>query len=107
MEKYIDRANAAGRLNYHFTDTEDILSRLRLINNSVLCNTADIMFSSEPRLEIQMAIFATTERLTFNDINRVEGRVLDLVDAAELYIRNTMRYRVVINVLLTRVTSQA
>ena len=60
-------------------------------------NTAKIMFGKEPRIEIQMAIFATTEKLTFNDINRAEGRILDLVDIGERYIRNAMRYRVIID----------
>ena len=97
LQKYISRANTAGRLDYQFTDAGDILGRLKLIDNSILNNTADIMFGKEPGLEIQMAIFATEEKLTFNDIYRVEGRVLNLVDAAERYIRNTMRYRVVID----------
>ena len=97
LEKYIGRANAAGRLDYRYTNPEDILGRLKLVDNDIPNNTADIMFGKEPGLEMQMAIFATTEKLTFNDIHRVEGRVLDLVDAAERYIRNTMRYRVVID----------
>ncbi|MCL2152276.1 MAG: putative DNA binding domain-containing protein [Oscillospiraceae bacterium] len=97
LEKYIDKANTAGRLDYQYTDAKDILSRLRLIENEVLNNTADVMFGKQPRLEIQMAIFATTEKLTFNDIYRAEGRVLDLVDIAERYIRNAMRYRVIID----------
>ena len=68
-----------------------------MYDNGVLNNTAHIMFGKDPGLEIQMAIFATSEKLTFNDINRAEGRVLDLVDIAERYIRNVMRYRVVID----------
>jgi ATP-dependent DNA helicase RecG len=55
------------------------------------------MFGNKPKLEIMMATFASKEKLTFNDINRAEGRVIDLVDAAEKYIRNTMRYRVIID----------
>jgi len=97
LKKYIGRANAAGRIDYQYSNAEDILCRLKLVENGILNNTADIMFGKEPGLEIQMAIFATTEKLTFNDIYRAEGRVLDLVDVAERYIRNTMRYRVVID----------
>jgi len=97
LKKYIGRANDAGRLDYRYTNKEDILSRLKLLENDILCNTADIMFGKSPRLEIQMAIFATKEKLTFNDIFSAEGRVLDLVDTAERYIRNNMRYRVIID----------
>ena len=67
------------------------------MENGTLNNTAKVMFGKEPRIEIQMAIFATTEKLTFNDINRAEGRILDLVDIGERYIRNAMRYRVIID----------
>jgi len=97
LEKYIGRANAAGRLEYPYTDVADILGRLNLIENGTVNNTADFMFGKAPRLEIQMAIFASNERLTFNDIYCTEGRIIDLVDAAERYIRNYMRYRVIID----------
>jgi hypothetical protein len=41
----------------------------------------EIMFSKNPDLEIQMAIFATEEKLTFNDICRTSRRVVDLIEA--------------------------
>ena len=41
-----------------------------------------------------MAIFATEERLTFNDIQRHHGPVLKLVDIAENYIKNNIHWRV-------------
>ena len=97
LKKYIGRANEAGRLDYRYTNREDILGRLKLIKSNAVSNTAEIMFGKDPEIEMQMAVFATKEKLTFNDIYRTEGRVLDLVDIAEKYIRNTMRYRVIID----------
>ena len=97
LEAYIGKAIAAGRLDYPYTNPKDILSRLRLMENNVLNKTAEIMFAKDPTTEIQMAIFATEEKLTFNDIYRTNGRILDLVDIAERYIRNAMRYRVIID----------
>ena len=41
-----------------------------------------------------MAIFATNERLTFNDIQRHHGPVLKLVDIAESYIKSNIHWRV-------------
>ena len=41
-----------------------------------------------------MAIFATNERLTFNDIQRHHGPVLKLVDIAENYIKSNIHWRV-------------
>ena len=80
-----------------FDDIMELLPIEEKHGNDVLNNTADIMFGKSPRLEIQMAIFASTKKLTFNDIYSAEGRVIDLVDIAERYIRNTMRYRVIID----------
>jgi ATP-dependent DNA helicase RecG len=97
LEKYISRAVAAGRLDYSYTHSEDILERLDLKDNGMVKNAAEVMFSKRPRLAMQMATFASKEKLTFNDINHAEGRVLDLVDIGERYIRNTMRYRVIID----------
>jgi ATP-dependent DNA helicase RecG len=97
LEKYIGRAVAAGRLDYSYTHAEDILERLDLKDNGMVKNAAEVMFSKRPRLAMQMATFASKEKLTFNDINHAEGRVLDLVDIGERYIRNTMRYRVIID----------
>ena len=41
-----------------------------------------------------MAIFATNERVTFNDIQRVHGPIIRLVDVAEKYILNNIHWRV-------------
>jgi ATP-dependent DNA helicase RecG len=97
LRRYVGKGNIAGRLNYEYTDKNDILARLKLMDGDYLCNAAAIMFGEEPGTEVQMATFATEEKLTFNDINRTSGRVIDLVDVAERYIRNTMRYRVIID----------
>lgn len=51
------------------------------------------MFSRKPILEIQMAIFATNERLTFNDIKRAIGNVYEPVDIAEKSVKNNINWR--------------
>lgn len=49
-----------------------------------------------------MAIFATNERLTFNDLQRHHGPVLKLVDIAESYIKNNIHWRVEFNGTMQR-----
>ena len=97
LKKYIGKANAVGRLDYEYSTKEDVLTKLGLLTASGISNAAEVMFGKAPRLEEQMAIFATEEKLTFNDIANVKGRIIDLVDAAEKYIRNNMHFRVVID----------
>ena len=91
---YIAKANAAGRINYGYTDRYDILKRLDLLNGDKITNAAKVMFCANVNLEVQMAIFATNERLTFLDIDRKRGTIIELVDIAERYIKNHTRWRV-------------
>lgn len=44
--------------------------------------------------DLQMAVFAGTERLTFLDIQREHGTIFELVDRAEKYIFKNIRWRV-------------
>lgn len=57
-------------------------------------NAGKVLFSDDIVQDVQMAIFATDERLTFNDIQRHHGPVLKLVDIAENYIKNNIHWRV-------------
>lgn len=50
-----------------------------------------------------MATFATSERLTFTDIQRHHGPVLKLVDIAETYIKNNIHWRVEFTGTLKRI----
>lgn len=68
LKKYTAQAHDVGRIAITYTDVQTVLN--------------------------QLAIFATNERLTFNDIQRYHGPVLKLVDIAENYIKSNMRWRV-------------
>jgi len=97
LKGYLDRANRAGRIDFSYTTLEDVLHKLNLVDDGKLKNAADILFVGSPMLEIQMAIFAGTERITFNDIKRESGSVTSLVETAEKYIRSNIRWRVVLD----------
>jgi ATP-dependent DNA helicase RecG len=74
-----------------------VLHKLELIDGNKLKNAADVLFVGSRMLEVQMAIFAGTERLTFIDIKRENGNVTSLVDVAEKYIQSNIRWRVVLD----------
>ena len=59
-----------------------------------MINAGKVLFADDLIQDIQMAIFATNERLTFNDIQRHHGPVLKLVDIAENYIKSNIHWRV-------------
>ena len=94
LRKFTEKANAAGRIAISYTDKETVLNQLELTNGNKLLNAGKALFSDDIIQDVQMAIFATTERLTFNDIQRYHGPVLKLVDIAEAYIKNNIHWRV-------------
>jgi ATP-dependent DNA helicase RecG len=97
LREYLERANLAGRIDFTYTSKEDVLNKLGLVEDGKLKNAAYVLFVGSSMLEAQMAIFAGTERLTFNDIKRESGSVMTLIEASEKYIRNNIRWRVVLN----------
>jgi len=80
--------------NWQCAGIEDALSRLELLVNEKPLNAAKALFSRRSGLELQMATFATTERLTFLDISNAMGTIKELVDAGEVYIKKIMLWRV-------------
>lgn len=94
LRDYILQANESGRLAIGYTDKKTVLNQLELIEGEYLLNAGKVLFSDDLTQDIQMAIFATDERSTFNDIQRYHGPVTKLVDIAETYIRNNIHWRV-------------
>jgi ATP-dependent DNA helicase RecG len=97
LKDYLKRANQAGRISFTYTNKEDVLTRLDMVKDGMLRNAAAVLFSGMSHLYIQMAVFATTERLTFHDIKRDTGNVPQMVEIAERYIRSNIRWRVVLD----------
>lgn len=94
LKEYLQRAKNAERISYEYSNCKDSLEKLELLVNGRILNAAKLMFGKNTGLEIQLAIFATDKRLTFNDIKRVNGNILQLIDVAEKYIRNNIKWRV-------------
>ncbi|MDR1604169.1 MAG: hypothetical protein LBS10_05185 [Gracilibacteraceae bacterium] len=94
LKDYLDQANRAGRIGFFYTTREDVLNRLNMVVDGKLKNAAYALFVGSNMLEVQMAIFAGTERLTFNDIQREHGSIIDLIRISERYVRSNIRWRV-------------
>ena len=94
LKKYTKRAHEVGRIAIEYTDNKTVLNQLELSEGDMLTNAGKALFADDMLQDIQMAIFATNERLTFNDIQRFHGPVLKLVDIAESYIKSNIHWRV-------------
>lgn len=94
LRQYVEKAKAAGRISFDYTDKATVLKKLGLSEGDRLTNAGKVLFADDIVQDVQMAIFATNERVTFNDIQRVHGPIIRLVDVAEKYIMNNIHWRV-------------
>ncbi|MDR1532164.1 MAG: putative DNA binding domain-containing protein [Clostridiales bacterium] len=95
LKDYITRSNEAGRIGFAYSARDEVLNKLSAVKDGKLNNAAYALFVGSNMLEIQMAIFAGTERLSFIDIQREHGSVTELIRIAERYIVKNIRWRVV------------
>lgn len=95
LKEFIEKGRKAKRINFPYTNKEEILKKLSLVNKkNELLNAGYILFAKEAKLELQMAIFATETKLTFLDIDQVFGNVFELIEIAESYIRKNIKWPV-------------
>ncbi len=93
FEKFYKRAISCGRLKDLDFVPEKLLTKLGLIKNNKLTNAAYYLFSNKGPIVLKMAVFATDEKLTFLDINRINGNIIDLIDEANNYIKKNMLWK--------------
>ena len=95
LKEFIEKGRKAKRINFPYTNKQEILKKLSLVNkNNELLNAGYILFAKEAKLELQMAIFATETKLTFLDIDQVFGNVFELIEIGESYIRKNIKWPV-------------
>ena len=95
LKDFIEKGRKAKRINFPYTNKEEILRKLSLVNkNNELLNAGYILFAKEAKLEMQMAIFATETKLTFLDIDQVFGNIFELIEVGESYIRKNIKWPV-------------
>ncbi|MBR1606284.1 MAG: putative DNA binding domain-containing protein [Clostridia bacterium] len=91
---YLKRAKKVGRISFEEDDPASVLTKLELTDGDALLNAGAALFVSSGMNELQMAKFASDEKLTFTDIRRYTGSILDLADKAVQYLVDAMDWRV-------------
>jgi ATP-dependent DNA helicase RecG len=94
VKKYMQAANIAGRIDFKFSTMHSTIQKLSLCENDMLLNAGKVLFCGNSGLEMQMAIFSGTEKLNFLDIKLVKNNLFELLEQAELYIKQHMNWRV-------------
>ena len=94
LKDYVNRANTAGRINFKFDSTGNVLRKLGLLRGNKLLKAAEILFCDRNLVEIQAAVFAGTDKITFLDIKKFEGNIFKLLKDSERYISERINWRV-------------
>lgn len=90
---YLAKAKSAGRITFENEEKEIVLKKLDLMNGKYLLNAGAALFCNTGINELQIARFATDERLTFTDIRKYTGSIIDLADKAEKYVLDAINWR--------------
>lgn len=93
LRDFIERANAAKRIDFKFTKVQYVLNKLGLLKEGRLLKAAEALFCSNNKLEVQAAIFAGTDKLTFLDIRQFKGNIFQLLQQSEAYIKEHINWR--------------
>ena len=91
---YLKKAIEIGSIRFENDDPKDVMTRLGLSEGERLLNAGAALFVDCGINELQMAKFASDERLTFLDIRRFTGPILTLADKAVQYVIDRMDWRV-------------
>lgn len=94
FDGYLRKARQVGRISLDSDDPKYVMTKLELAEGDTLLNAGAALFVDCGINELQMARFASDERLTFNDIKRYTGSILSLADKAIVYVADAMDWRV-------------
>ena len=93
LKAFYEKATACGRLPAEPFDREKLLAKLGLLKNGRLNNAGNVLFGNKGPVVLKMAVFATDEKLTFLDINRLENNIFRLTEEAVSYVNKNIRWR--------------
>ena len=96
--EFIKKGKKKGRISFDYTNKEDILKKLNLIDNKGnIKNAGYVLFGKSPRIQLRAAIFATSTKTTFIDMQDFTGNIFKLIDDGEQYISKNIRWSVNFN----------
>jgi len=93
VKEFMSKAKTAKRVDFEFIDVKTTLHKLHLLDGGRLLRAAEVLFCDDNSLEVQAAIFAGTDKLTFLDIKSFKGNLFSLRQQAEVYANGNMKWR--------------
>lgn len=93
IKKFYNKAIACQRIKDEEFNPKNLLIKLGLLKGNKLTNAGYLLFSKNGPIVLKMAIFATDEKLTFLDINRINGNIFNLIEEANSYVKKNIRWK--------------
>ncbi len=93
LKDYMRRANEEGRINFKYSNVKTTLKKLHLLVGERLLKATEVLFCNDNSMEIQAAIFAGIDKITFLDIKKFKGNIFSLRRQAEAYIKENIKWR--------------
>ncbi len=93
LKDYMRRANEEGRINFKYSNAKTTLKKLHLLVGERLIKATEVLFCNDNSMEIQAAVFAGTDKITFLDIKKFKGNIFNLRLQAEAYIKEHIKWR--------------
>ena len=93
VKEFMRKAKTAKRVDFDFVNVKTTLHKLHLLEGNRLLRAAEVLFCDDNPLEVQAAIFAGTDKLTFLDIKSFKGNLFSLRQQAEVYVNGNIKWR--------------
>lgn len=94
FREYLNKAKEVGRISFENEDMKSVMTKLELSDGDRLLNAGAAIFVHSGVNELAMAKFASDRRITFTDMRREVGSILELSDMAVKYLIDAMDWRV-------------
>jgi len=93
IRSFIKRGREAGRIGFAFGSPKNIFNKLHLVRGNRLLNSGRALFCKDNGLEVQAAVFAGRDKITFLDIQSFRGNLFELIEKAETYVNEHINWR--------------
>lgn len=93
LRLFIKRGKEAGRIGFSFDSARNVLNKLHLVKGNKLLNAGRALFCKDNGVEVQAAVFAGKDKITFLDIQNFRGNLFDLIEKNETYVKEHINWR--------------
>ena len=93
VKSFWQKAVLAGRMPDGRYTCPIILKRYGLLNGNNLNHAGEYLFGNTQPVTLKAAVFATDEKLTFIDMKHFEDNIYNLLNIAENYVLQNMKWR--------------